>query len=232
MKTHFPNVKYVIFDLDDTLYLEREYVKSGFKAVAGWLSQRLELESSDIADELNEIFCENERCQALNVWLDRHSLNREKWLSPMLEVYRNHTPRIALDPDIAQMLASMRTRYTLGLITDGRSATQRAKISALAIGSFFDSIVISDELGPKHHKPHVMPYEKTLENLSCLPSSAIYIADNPLKDFVTPRRLGMSTIRVRHPRGLYFDKEPPDELHAPEVTVSSTCEIGRYLALN
>ena len=30
----------VVFDLDDTLYLERDYVRSGFRAVDAWLASR------------------------------------------------------------------------------------------------------------------------------------------------------------------------------------------------
>ena len=33
-----PSVRCVVFDVDDTLYLERDYVRSGFHAVAQWMA--------------------------------------------------------------------------------------------------------------------------------------------------------------------------------------------------
>jgi putative hydrolase of the HAD superfamily len=35
----------VVFDADDTLYLEREYVRSGFRAVGGWVHAALGVSS-------------------------------------------------------------------------------------------------------------------------------------------------------------------------------------------
>lgn len=42
---HLDDLKAVIFDLDDTLYSEKEYVKSGYKAVADILPEIKDVES-------------------------------------------------------------------------------------------------------------------------------------------------------------------------------------------
>ena len=78
----------------------------------------------------------------------------------------------------------------MSLITDGRSITQRNKLRALGIESFFKNIVISEEVNsekPSEYNFRMVMYNKIAENY-------IYIADNPKKDFITPNKLGWTSI--------------------------------------
>jgi putative hydrolase of the HAD superfamily len=81
--------------------------------------------------------------------------------------------------------------YEMSLITDGRSITQRNKLKALGIESYFKNIVISEEVNSE--KPS--EYNFNLVMNKC-PENYIYIADNPKKDFITPNKLGWSSICV------------------------------------
>jgi putative hydrolase of the HAD superfamily len=78
----------------------------------------------------------------------------------------------------------------MSLITDGKSITQRNKLRALGIESFFKNIVISEEVNsekPSENNFRMVMYNKIAENY-------IYIADNPKKDFITPNKLGWTSI--------------------------------------
>ena len=46
----------IVFDLDDTLYPERDYVLSGFKAVASWAEARLGVPSLGGFSGLRRLF--------------------------------------------------------------------------------------------------------------------------------------------------------------------------------
>ena len=48
-------IKVVIFDLDDTLIAEKEYIKSGYREVARYLSEKYNVVQEVIYKELWEI---------------------------------------------------------------------------------------------------------------------------------------------------------------------------------
>ena len=140
----------VIFDLDDTLYLEIDYVKSGFKAISDYLKD------ISIYYELLDAFRMYDK--PLDYVLEKHNLINLK--DECLTIYRNHLPNIALDNDIYMMLVHLKKNNKLCLITDGRSTTQRNKISALKIDKIFDLIIVTDELGGlEFRKPCTKAFE-------------------------------------------------------------------------
>jgi FMN phosphatase YigB (HAD superfamily) len=49
----------------------------------------------------------------------------------------------------------------------------------------------------------------------------VYVADNPLKDFVAARRVGMATVRVRRPGGEYVQQDPPTEQHRADIVIQT-----------
>ena len=59
---------------------------------------------------------------------------------------------------------------------------------------------------------------------------AAYVADNPEKDFLAPRHLGMSSIRIRHSGGLYNALEPSSPMYAPDVTITSLKDLEEAIA--
>ena len=78
----------------------------------------------------------------------------------------------------------------MGIITDGRSVTQRNKIEALGLEDTFDDIIISEEFGSsKPSEENYLYFEKKYGN-----SNFTYIGDNTVKDFVTPNSLGWNTL--------------------------------------
>ena len=78
----------------------------------------------------------------------------------------------------------------LGLLTDGRSISQRNKLSAMGITSLFDEILISEEFGSeKPCEDNYLFFQNKYSTNDC-----VYFGDNFGKDFVTPNRLGWKTI--------------------------------------
>lgn len=170
-----------VFDLDDTLYPEREFERSGIEFVYQYF-------------EIKHI--------ALNTLL----ANRNKWINlinngirkdindeVLLNIYRNHFPDIMLYNDSHFFLEKLLAQKAqISLITDGRSITQRNKLKALGIESFFKQIVISEEINS------AKPAERNFKLIMGQPTSHeyVYIADNPAKDFITPNKLGWITICI------------------------------------
>jgi putative hydrolase of the HAD superfamily len=175
----FPSSKIFVFDLDDTLYSERDFEKSGIEFVY----HNLSIKHISLETILNN----------RNNWIELmiNGSNNQITLQIVLDMYRNHFPNIQLYNDAKVFLEKLLSQgIEMSLITDGRSITQRNKLSALGIESFFKNIVISDEVNsekPSEYNFRMVMYNKISENY-------IYIADNPKKDFITPNKLGWTSI--------------------------------------
>ena len=176
-----PTSKIFVFDLDDTLYSERDFEKSGIEYVYNYF----EIKHISLDSILNN----------RKNWIDQiiNVTNKEITIQMVLDLYRCHLPSIELYKDSKVFLDMLIFHgCEMSLITDGRSITQRNKLKALGIESYFKNIVISEEVNSE--KPSEYNFNLVMNN-KC-PENYIYIADNPQKDFITPNKLGWSSICV------------------------------------
>lgn len=193
-------IKGFVFDLDDTLYLERDYVHSGFRAIAK------EMGDETLGDTLIGLFAENRQ----NVY-QRAGLSEEA-CGRCISVYRSHVPDIRLTDAVWDTLSVLRSRgCRLGIITDGRPQGQWNKMRALGLESLVDYIIVTDELGGEaFRKPHPAAFEKMRKALALEYGEMVYVGDNLSKDFVAPQALGMQACWLRNPDGLYFSEQVTD----------------------
>jgi putative hydrolase of the HAD superfamily len=215
--------------MDDTLYLERDFVFSGFAAVADWAEARLEIPQTEVLAQLNAYFQSGVRGDTFNRWLADHGLQPDEWLDPMIEIYRQHRPQITPFPEAEPTLTTLRTKFHLGLITEGYRAVQQAKLDALGLKEFFEVIIIGGENEREHWKPHPYSFQTLLGKMGIPAPSAIYVGDNPHKDFLGARRAGMGSVRLRHPQGLHAHIEPLDADHAPDHEIGGMDKLGDLL---
>jgi putative hydrolase of the HAD superfamily len=193
----------VVFDLDDTLYDEIEYCKSGFQAVAEFLSEGPGAPSAErIFSVLWKRFTTGNRRNTFNTALDELGISYDdKLIEELVNVYRGHIPDLTLPQDCREVLCKLRTKYTLALITDGYLPGQKLKVQSLGIEDFFKCIVYTEQLGREFWKPSPAGFEKIIEILNEKPENMAYIGDNEKKDFIAPNKLGFSTIQlIRHSR--------------------------------
>ncbi len=195
---HLDGLKAVIFDLDDTLYSEKEYVKSGYKVVADMFPGIEDTES-----KLWEAF--EQKKSAIDEFLLSEGIYSDELKQKCLEVYRHHQPNIHLYDGVAKMLTQLRKQgILLGIITDGRPEGQRSKIKVLDLERYVDHIIVTDELGgAEYRKPNDKAFLLMKEQLGVKYSEMCYVGDNIRKDFVAPEKLGMKSIWFRNTDGLY-----------------------------
>jgi putative hydrolase of the HAD superfamily len=216
-------IRALVFDLDDTLFPEREFVRSGFAAVDAWLRKDkaivgfMERASTEFGSGVRgDIF--NRALSSLGV-VDDPQLVRQ-----MVAVYREHQPQISLFPDAQWALDYFATTTQLGLITDGHLKVQQRKIAALSLSHRFEAIVYSDTFGRQGWKPSPLPYEEVTKKLGCAPSECVYVGDNPAKDFVTAKQLSWLTIRVRRSGTEHFAVQS-DTAHEADTEIESLLEL-------
>ena len=210
-------VSAVIFDLDDTLYSEKDYVRSGYREVAALLP-----EIKDAQEKLWKAFEEGR--PAIDYVLQQAGLAARK--EQCLRAYRMQNPQIGLYDGAKEMLATLKNRgIKIGIVTDGRPEGQRAKLRALGLYDLVDSILITDELGgTQFRKPNDIAF-RIMQGRFCVPyGEMVYVGDNPQKDFQAPRALGMRWIYFRNDDGLYSRSD----MHA-DMGVSSIQELQNKL---
>lgn len=206
--------KYFIFDLDDTLFYEIDYLKSAYIEIANMLRDET------LYSEMLSWYESN-----LNVFeIIEKNYNFSK--SELISLYRLHIPNLNLNDGTFNLLQKIKSKgHLLGLITDGRSITQRNKLKSLQIESLFDQIIISEEFGST--KPCLKNYEVFKQKNV---TDYFYIADNVSKDFISPNKLGWKTVCLID-KGFNIHKQSFDfdDIYLPKMKIQDLLEIELLL---
>lgn len=214
----------IVFDLDDTLYPERQYAYSGYHAVASAFVDRLNA-SFDLPKRMKQLFDTPDRNRVFNVVLQELAVSDpDPLVREMIELFRTHIPRIELHPDADAALSRFRSNHKLGIISDGFSNAQHAKLDALGVRARVDEIIVTDDWGRQFWKPHPRAFEEMSKRLDVPATSCVYIADNPAKDFVAPNTLGWQTVFLNRPDGVHTQNHPPPA-GQPHRTITTLQEL-------
>lgn len=221
----------VVIDLDDTMFLERDYVKSGFDAVGAFLASHDGIEG--FAAAAWEHFEQGLRGNTFDVVLTELDVKPSADLvAKLVEVYRSHEPKIEMLPDARAAIDRLRPAATLAVITDGPLESQQAKARAMGAPEWAELIVYTAEFGAGFSKPHARAFELVEQVTGAHGASCSYLADNPTKDFVAPRALGWHTVRVRRSASLHASIDSGADVDAEVVDVAAAVdELTRRGAL-
>lgn len=209
-------IKGIIFDLDDTLFEEKDFVMSGFRVVSRQLNESFpEKSADDYFKILKHLFDDGQRGYIFDKLLEISEINNSHIIPELVRTYRQHLPDIKLCGDANVVLPELKKmNYKIGLITDGYRMVQRNKVKALGIEQYFDAIIYSDDHGLEHWKPSELPYKLCLDNLNVNPDETVFVGDNPVKDFITANKLGIITVRIIRENGEHREKSCGEQYDA------------------
>lgn len=210
---------FVAFDLDDTLYKEIDFLKSAYREIA----QKVESETNlrDVYENMMQDYQGGKDVFQNLIDQSSGAISKEN----LLEMYRNHVPDIHMNEDAKTCLDILyKEDIPMGIITDGRSNTQRNKIKALGLERWIpeENWIISEEIGSE--KPDQKNY--LLIEQKYPGYYYVYVGNNPKKDFKGANELGWLTICLLdsgeeiHPQN--FDL---DEIYLPKIKVNSLQNI-------
>ncbi|WP_374539964.1 HAD family hydrolase [Flavobacterium sp.] len=207
----------IVFDLDDTLVKEIDFLKSAFFEIAN----SIEAEVSSLYHQMLVWYFDNE-----NVFQKLVQLYPDLSMDLLKSKYRHHQPNFEKYSYVKDFLSELKqNRYRIGLITDGFSITQRNKISSLGIGGLFDLIVISEEFGSE--KPNEENY-KVFHQFNS--DTYYYVGDNLKKDFVTPNKLGWITICLLDDgNNIHSQNFDTEEFYLPKYKIKDLSELLHYI---
>ena len=200
----------VVFDLDDTLYDEIDYCRSGLASVAEFLA---DLPGIPPAERIFEVFwtefTAGNRTKTFNAALEQLGIAADtddnKLIGDLVKVYRSHVPKITLPDDSRDVLEQLSDKYTLAMLTDGFLPAQRLKVEALGIEGYFKCIIYTEKLGRVFWKPSPAGFEELIRTLGAKPQNIVYVADNEKKDFIAPNKLGFLTVQLVRPARIHTD---------------------------
>lgn len=176
----------LVFDLDDTLYKEIDFLRSAYLEIAKTLESQFAI--NGLYPFMFQAYVKG--LDVFSCLINTYGLPVTK--EKLLNMYRSHYPNLQLENDVENTLGVLKQKYKLGIITDGRSITQRNKFQTLGLSRFIDedNLIISEEFGSeKPSERNYLFFQKKF-----IDSDFVYIGDNLKKDFITPNRLGWKTI--------------------------------------
>ena len=230
-----PDFQVLIFDLDDTLYKEVDFVVSGYRhidrlLVADYGTQPDEafnvmLDAFD--NGINPFDCLEKHLNAIGVEIP----NAIEW---MVTEYRSHIPMLKLSDETREMLEHMKALgVPMFIITDGRSFTQRNKIRALRLYEYipWENIFISEEMGCEKTNPAAFNEIKhRYPSTDRERVEYVFVGDNPAKDFLVANTNGALSVLLLddgsniHPQDIKVDKK-----HQAKFFIKRFKELDDYI---
>lgn len=209
------------FDLDDTLFPEITYVFSGFNAVARYLHNVYGISTVGSVAFMQKVLNDQGRGHVFDETLMHYGIFSKRLVNECIRVYRMHKPEISLSREANECLERFR-KYPIYIVTDGNKVVQGNKLDVLGLCNRVKKCFITHRYGIKYAKPSPYCFTKICERENAKPEDIVYIADNPIKDFVGIKPLGFRTIRIL--QGPYKDVVKPLELEA-DYRIDSLSEL-------
>lgn len=192
------NIKAIIFDFDNTL---ADRTKATYDAFYYLLSL--------YAPELKDGSIEKETVvQDLMIW-DQFGNYPKKFVAENLEAkYGIKLPFVFVDwwsenqhkfenlfPDTIETLTYLRNKgYKLGVITNGNSKSQNAKLNRVHISDYVDSTIVCGDYD--FQKPEKVAFDFACKQLGVKNEEAVYVGDIYSNDVTGAARAGLTPIWI------------------------------------
>ena len=227
-------LKALVFDMDDTLYPERNYVMSGFSAIASIIELEVGLPAEETFLFLQQAQVPKNRGRVFDALLDaRTELIGHFTVPDLIMAYRQHQPKIDLYPEMASILDwAIAQGLRLGLISDGDLDAQSNKVQALGLDHWFDPIILTGSWGRPFWKPHPRAFLLVEESYRFTGPAIAYIGDNPTKDFIAPNLRNWMTIQITQPGQVHATSETFTQDMAATHQADSTFDLFQLIQSN
>ena len=217
--------KVIVFDLDDTLFEENDFVISGFDAVAVDIAKTVTIKKQLVLNYLLEQFYKKGRGKIFNAALLHFGLtDTPKKVARLVQLYRHHPANITFYPGVKSLLKRLHKNFYLAVVTDGATEIQTNKVNALCLQELVDYVAYCWEIGAP--KPDTKGYAIALDYFNIPANRAIIIGDHPINDIAAAKKLGALTIRVRTGR---FSQLPNLKTTKPDFDIKIVTDIEQIL---
>jgi putative hydrolase of the HAD superfamily len=209
-------IRAVLFDVNGTLIdIETdEWMEEAYRAIAHFLTyQGISLRRGEVRDLYFQIMKEQfaaskeiyPEFDVVAVWsevLRRHATDYTRSLGPqkllqmplfLAQLQRGISrKRLWAFPQTQEILAQLKTRHRLAVVSDAQSAFGLSELRAVGLADYFAPIVISGDYG--YRKPDARLFQAALTELQVSPAEAIFVGNDRFRDVLGARQVGMKTI--------------------------------------
>ena len=196
--------KAIIFDFDDTLTDRGELYKRYSYYI---LDKYFNLPEDADKEEIVKLLCEWDK----RGYTNRMDLNNriiERWKLSVTaeelqdELFHEGAKFTVLEENVIEALKYLKSKYKLGMITNGSPVFQSNKIAVSGLAKYFDDIIISGNVGI--HKPDKEIFLMSCRNLGVLPQEAVYVGDKMGYDILGAENAGMTAfLYTKHTNDQY-----------------------------
>ncbi|AZH25740.1 HAD family hydrolase [Haloplanus aerogenes] len=185
----------VAFDLDDTLAVTRvdraTLLEQALRAVGAPQRSR---------EAYLQAHAENLTARSREPVFERLFEGEAVDATAVAQAYRDRV-NAALEPvpGVEEMLATLRERYRLGLLTNGPVVAQRSKLAALGWTDAFDAALVTGELTAG--KPESAAFESLLAELGTDASETVFVGNDVTADVQGAVAAGIDAVQVCYPDG-------------------------------
>lgn len=176
----------MLFDLDDTLLNRNQAVDNLFFLILERFYQDIQHPfKNDMLQKFKaydkKYFGISDKTTILQSFFDEFPPHDRLPRHDMQDFWNNHFPHcFSVNPHTLNIIKRIKMRVKVGIITNGTVHRQKAKIMHTQLNSYFDDIIISEEVG--YSKPDKRIFELALNQLHVQPEAALFVGDDIKKD--------------------------------------------------
>lgn len=221
-----PELKAVLFDVDDTLFDHRHSSREGLRAVWKRYTCFQEMTLNELEEEHSMLLEKIHFSQVLVGKLSIEEARAERFKFAFLnrgvevdfhtasnaaEIYRrSYVKNRRRSQGSEELLRALHNNYKIGIITNNLTSEQQDKLEFLGLTKYIDMMLTSEEAGVT--KPNPQIFTLALEKLNVKPAEAVMIGDSWEHDIVGAHSAGIKCIWLNHTK-----KQCPDPAIAVEI---------------
>jgi putative hydrolase of the HAD superfamily len=233
--------KVVLFDLDNPLYEYEPAHKKALRNVYGILRREIKISlkeflrlykisKAEIHRELAGTASSHNRVLYFQRLIEKshNTIEPEVVLKLYNAYWDNFLKNMKLKKGVIQTLKKLKQwGIKTAIVSDLTTHIQLRKMSKLGITPFIDVLVTSEEAGSE--KPNPIMFLLTLNKLDVLPSEAILVGDNPIKDIGGGNSVGLDTILITNKKSTEFKFN--QDYEKPNYSIKEISEILSILQI-
>jgi putative hydrolase of the HAD superfamily len=185
-------VNCLIFDLDNTIYAEKDfYIK-----YLEFLANKLNFSYYKIKSKLikNHFYKKKDPIKQILVSAKIYSINNHNIAFNLLKKFK---PNISISIATKNLLIKLKKKkIKTGIITNGNVEVQKNKIKALKIKKYFNEIIYAREC--INEKPHPSSFKKILKLMNIKKKNTIFVGDTYSTDILGAGRIGLRTMYINN----------------------------------
>ena len=186
----------ILFDLDGTLIDNQASFSLAFQKICQRYPDALDSDSYEQCLEMSAFFRAKDQSVAYRTFCKTHH-----WKSPpsflafwVLWTTLYLESSVPFERTLETLSFLKEKGYRLGLITNGNTNFQRAKLISAELLTYFERVYISDEMGMEKPNPGI--YWTAAADFGVTPSECLFVGDTSTTDIAGAKNAGMDSLLV------------------------------------